>query len=332
MTTDQSPQFDAAKSSLNRPPNATSMPSTRQRCGATCGACHPATAAGAGAHSVNEQPGSARGCCEKDDAARDAGVREHAAGLEGGESFPNFVDEIHTCLQPRGGLAAVVVDFVIVEAWRLRKLVDPMLEACALFDAVSPKKLSATTSKQAREALQAIASGLEILANPSLHGTSCAAGARAEHAAQVDRPPTPQPPSVDLYMELDPLDDDFGASADSFGPRSPFLRADDSSDFREPSRYNLDDEYDAFEPFDDDDADDCDEPPIWSGRLTFDSKVSDYSPVVRGTWVTAGQIVTLIVDGWTWAEILRSHPELTDDDIRACLAYVIEQDAGDDVI
>lgn len=62
----------------------------------------------------------------------------------------------------------------------------------------------------------------------------------------------------------------------------------------------------------------------WRDRLTFDPEVSDTSPIIKGTWVTAGQVVALIVDGWSWADILRAHPELSEDDIRACLSYTVE--------
>ena len=50
------------------------------------------------------------------------------------------------------------------------------------------------------------------------------------------------------------------------------------------------------------------------------------SPIVRGTWVTVQHVVSLIRDDWTWGDILRCHPELTEDDLRACLAYSIEED------
>jgi uncharacterized protein (DUF433 family) len=36
----------------------------------------------------------------------------------------------------------------------------------------------------------------------------------------------------------------------------------------------------------------------------------------------------MIVDGWTWTDVLRSHPELTEDDIRICLAYTAAQEDG----
>ena len=50
--------------------------------------------------------------------------------------------------------------------------------------------------------------------------------------------------------------------------------------------------------------------------------------MVTGTWVTVCQVVSLIVDGWTWSEILRAYPELTEDDVRTCLAYTVAEDDG----
>ena len=67
-------------------------------------------------------------------------------------------------------------------------------------------------------------------------------------------------------------------------------------------------------------------PVRWQDRLVFDFNVSETSPVVKGTWVTVGHVVSLIVDGWTWPDVLRAHPELTEDDVRTCLAYTVAQD------
>ena len=69
-----------------------------------------------------------------------------------------------------------------------------------------------------------------------------------------------------------------------------------------------------------------DEVPIWRGRLVYDFDVSDHSPVVRGTWITVSHVVSLIVDGATWADILRTHPELSEQDIRLCVAYAVAED------
>lgn len=66
----------------------------------------------------------------------------------------------------------------------------------------------------------------------------------------------------------------------------------------------------------------------WRSRLLIDPSVSESSPVVRGTWITVGQVVSRIIDGWTWADLLRTHPELCEDDIRACLAFATEDEAN----
>ncbi len=69
----------------------------------------------------------------------------------------------------------------------------------------------------------------------------------------------------------------------------------------------------------------AEESPHWRDRLVFDFDVSDASPVIKGTWITVGHVISLIVDGETWADILRSHPELTEADIRTCLAYTMAE-------
>lgn len=67
----------------------------------------------------------------------------------------------------------------------------------------------------------------------------------------------------------------------------------------------------------------------WCDRLFFDPTVSESSPCVKGTWVTAAHVVSLVMDGWTWEDILRTHPELSEDDIRECLAYTVDADGKD---
>jgi uncharacterized protein (DUF433 family) len=64
----------------------------------------------------------------------------------------------------------------------------------------------------------------------------------------------------------------------------------------------------------------------WRERLSFDTKVSADSPVVKATQITVKHVVTLVVDGWTWADIVRVHPQLTEEDIRACLWYAVEEE------
>lgn len=74
------------------------------------------------------------------------------------------------------------------------------------------------------------------------------------------------------------------------------------------------------------DEPDGDEVPIWQGRLVYDFDVSDHSPVIKGTWITVSHVVSLIIDGATWADILRSHPELVEADVRMCVAYAVAEE------
>lgn len=69
--------------------------------------------------------------------------------------------------------------------------------------------------------------------------------------------------------------------------------------------------------------------PFFKDHLCWDSNVSDTSPVVKGTWVTVHHIVQMIVEGWTWSDVLRTHPELTEDDLRAALAFTVAADHAD---
>ncbi len=56
-------------------------------------------------------------------------------------------------------------------------------------------------------------------------------------------------------------------------------------------------------------------------RITIDPNVCFGKPTIRGTRVWVGLILGFLADGMTVEEILAEYPSLTDDDIRACLAY-----------
>jgi uncharacterized protein (DUF433 family) len=67
---------------------------------------------------------------------------------------------------------------------------------------------------------------------------------------------------------------------------------------------------------------------LWRERLVLDPEVCATSPTVRNTRVTVRHVVSLVVDGWSWAAILEHHPGLEQADIRACLAYCVEEEGG----
>ena len=49
-------------------------------------------------------------------------------------------------------------------------------------------------------------------------------------------------------------------------------------------------------------------------------------PVVRGLRITVGDVLGWLAAGMSESEILDDHPDLTQADIRACLAYAAERE------
>jgi uncharacterized protein (DUF433 family) len=62
----------------------------------------------------------------------------------------------------------------------------------------------------------------------------------------------------------------------------------------------------------------------WHDRIAVDSGVLSGKPVIRGTRLSVEMVVDLLAAGWNHAQILKSYPHLTEDDIRACLSYAGE--------
>jgi uncharacterized protein (DUF433 family) len=62
----------------------------------------------------------------------------------------------------------------------------------------------------------------------------------------------------------------------------------------------------------------------WQERISVDPKVLVGKPVVKGTRIAVQLILDLLAKGWTQEQILESYPNLTAEDIRACLAYASE--------
>jgi len=56
-------------------------------------------------------------------------------------------------------------------------------------------------------------------------------------------------------------------------------------------------------------------------RVTLDPDVLAGKPVVRGTRLSVEFVIGLLADGWSEADILANYPDLTHDDVAACLSY-----------
>jgi uncharacterized protein (DUF433 family) len=59
----------------------------------------------------------------------------------------------------------------------------------------------------------------------------------------------------------------------------------------------------------------------WQTRITVDPNILVGKPVVKGTRLAVEFIIALLAQGWSETEILRNYLGLTQEDIRACLAY-----------
>jgi uncharacterized protein (DUF433 family) len=59
----------------------------------------------------------------------------------------------------------------------------------------------------------------------------------------------------------------------------------------------------------------------WQERIGVDAHVMTGKPVVRGTRLAVEFIIELLAQGWSEADILTNYPQLSSEDIRACLHY-----------
>ena len=61
-------------------------------------------------------------------------------------------------------------------------------------------------------------------------------------------------------------------------------------------------------------------------RIAVDPEVRFGKPCIRGTRITVGDVLGYLAGGMSDAQILLDFPQLTRDDIRACLAYAAERE------
>jgi uncharacterized protein (DUF433 family) len=61
-------------------------------------------------------------------------------------------------------------------------------------------------------------------------------------------------------------------------------------------------------------------------RISIDPNVRFGKPCVSGTRITVGDILGYLAGGMSEAELLADFPQLTQDDIRACLTYAAERE------
>jgi uncharacterized protein (DUF433 family) len=62
----------------------------------------------------------------------------------------------------------------------------------------------------------------------------------------------------------------------------------------------------------------------WQEHISIDPKILVGKPIIKGSRIAVELVIELLSKGWTQEQILDSYPNITVEDIRACLAYASE--------
>ena len=68
------------------------------------------------------------------------------------------------------------------------------------------------------------------------------------------------------------------------------------------------------------------EPMDYQGIITIESGKRGGRPTIRGMRISVGDVLGWLAAGMSHEEILSDYPELTEKDIRACLAYAADRE------
>lgn len=64
----------------------------------------------------------------------------------------------------------------------------------------------------------------------------------------------------------------------------------------------------------------------WKNRITIDPEKRGGKPCIRGLRMTVYDVLEYLASGMSEEEILKDFPDLTREDIRACLAFAAERE------
>ena len=64
----------------------------------------------------------------------------------------------------------------------------------------------------------------------------------------------------------------------------------------------------------------------YQDRIAIDPTIRFGKPCVRGTRITVGDVLSYLASGMREEQIVADFPQLTAEDIRACLAYAAERE------
>ena len=63
----------------------------------------------------------------------------------------------------------------------------------------------------------------------------------------------------------------------------------------------------------------------YGGRLETNPEVPTASPIIKGTLVSVSLTAYYVAEGMAWQVLMGHYPEITKDDIRACLEYAADE-------
>ncbi len=67
-------------------------------------------------------------------------------------------------------------------------------------------------------------------------------------------------------------------------------------------------------------------------RIVVDPRVRFGKPCIKGTRITVQEILELVNEGISFGKIIEEYyPELTEEDIKACIRYAIELISAEDI-
>lgn len=70
----------------------------------------------------------------------------------------------------------------------------------------------------------------------------------------------------------------------------------------------------------------------YSQIITIDPAKRSGKPCIRGLRITVGDVLEYLASGMTHVEILRDFPFLTEEDIRACLAFAADRERKSEIL
>lgn len=59
-------------------------------------------------------------------------------------------------------------------------------------------------------------------------------------------------------------------------------------------------------------------------RISIDPKICFGKPCIRGHRIWVSLVLDLLASGWSFQQVLDNYPGITEEDIRACIAYGAE--------